>query len=73
MGLAQLGAYQAIEHIETGRLIPVLLDYVCAERAHYLCYLERRHPPQRIQVFADFICKRVPEEYSFQISEPRAS
>lgn len=43
MGLAQLGTYHTAEHIKAGRLVPVLLDYVCAERAHYLCYLERRH------------------------------
>lgn len=59
MGLAQIGTYQALPHIEAGRLVPVLTDYIARRRGHYICYLDRRHLPSRVRVFVDFVCSRI--------------
>ncbi|MGH8632624.1 MAG: LysR family transcriptional regulator [Burkholderiales bacterium] len=59
LGLAQIGTYQAVAPIRARRLKAVLLDYTARERGHYLCYLSRKHLPQRIRAFADFIVQRI--------------
>ena len=59
MGLAQIGSYQALPHIEAGRLIPVLTDHIARRRGHYICYLDRRHLPSRVRAFVDFVCGRI--------------
>lgn len=67
LGLAQLGSYHCAGPIRDGRLLPVLLDHVCTMRGHWLCYLERKHLPQRVRAFADFVCDQVPQRWVFEL------
>jgi DNA-binding transcriptional LysR family regulator len=67
LGLAQLGSYHCAGPIRDGRLVPVLLDHVCTLRGHWLCYLERKHLPQRVRAFADFVCEQVPQRWVFEL------
>lgn len=67
LGLAQLGSYHCAGPIRDGRLVPVLVDHICTMRGHWLCYLERKHLPQRVRAFADFICEQVPQRWQFEV------
>jgi DNA-binding transcriptional LysR family regulator len=67
LGLAQLGSYQCAGPIHDGRLTPVLADHICTLRGHWLCYLERKHLPQRVRAFAEFVCREVPRRWQFEI------
>jgi DNA-binding transcriptional LysR family regulator len=67
LGLAQLGSYHCAGPIRDGRLVPVLLEHVCTLRGHWLCYLERKHLPQRVRAFADFVCEQVPQRWVFEL------
>lgn len=66
LGLAQLGTYHCAAPIREGRLVPVLLDHVCTVRGHWLCYLARRHLPQRVRAFADYVCEQVSGQWAFE-------
>lgn len=68
-GLAQLGSYQAATHIDVGRLVPVLLDYVAGGRAHWICYLDRTHLPARIRALVDFLVAHF-AEMDFAVTAP---
>jgi DNA-binding transcriptional LysR family regulator len=67
LGLAQLGTYHCAAPVRDGRLTPPLLDHICTLRGHWLCYLERRHLPQRVRTFADFVCNEVPKRWVFEL------
>lgn len=67
MGLAQLGSYHCAGPIRDGRLVPVLTNHICTLRGHWLCYLERKHLPQRVRAFADFVCEQVPQRWQFEV------
>ncbi len=67
LGLAQLGSYHCAGPIRDGRLVPVLVDHICTLRGHWLCYLERKHLPQRVRAFADFVCEQVPQRWQFEV------
>ncbi|HEY4144521.1 LysR family transcriptional regulator [Pinirhizobacter sp.] len=58
-GIAQMGAYQACEHLREGRLVACLAQYAPDDRGHYLCYLSRQHMPGRIRVFIDYMTEAV--------------
>ncbi len=67
LGLAQLGTYHCAGPVRDGRLVPVLRDHICTLRGHWLCYLERKHLPQRVKAFADFVCEQVPRRWQFDV------
>lgn len=50
VGLAQMGDYLARPLIRAGRLVQVLEPFVSRDRAHWLCYRDRRHLPHRVQL-----------------------
>jgi LysR family transcriptional regulator for bpeEF and oprC len=54
-GIAQMAAYQACEHLRSGRLVACLGQHAPDDRGHYVCYLSRQHLPARIRVFIDYV------------------
>lgn len=55
LGLIQLPAYDARNHIETGELVEVMPDYRAEPMAMTLVYPHRRHLSRRLHVFADWL------------------
>ncbi len=60
LGLAQLPGYVAAPEIRNGRLAPVLLDFLDASRAFFLCYQDRlERLPRRVQLLANFLITEI--------------
>lgn len=69
-GLVQLPGYVAVEHIRTGKLRPVLLDYLDASRAFSLTYVNRRDwQPLRDALFVDFIGESLQDPKLFALTD----
>ncbi|PLP99471.1 LysR family transcriptional regulator [Cupriavidus pauculus] len=58
-GIAQLGAYQARDHLKRNELLMLLGRHVPDDRGHYICYVSRRHLPPRSRVFIDFMIDEI--------------
>jgi LysR family transcriptional regulator for bpeEF and oprC len=54
-GIAQMAGYQICEFLRAGKLLACLAQHAPDDRAHYVCYLSRRHLPSRIRVFIDYM------------------
>lgn len=60
VGLAQMGDYLARPLIEAGRLVQVMEPFASRDRAHWLCYRDRRHLPHRVQLLVQHLIASFP-------------
>lgn len=55
LGLAQLPDYYVWEDLASGRLVPVLADYMCTHTAVWVVYPRHRHISPKVRQFVDFL------------------
>lgn len=68
LGLAQLPGYVAVPEIMGGRLAPMLLHFLDASRAFYLCYQDRlERLPRRVQLLANFLIAEIGPATNFTL------
>lgn len=65
LGIIQAPFAGMRDHIENGRLVSVLPQYVAAPMPVSLLYAHRRHLPQRVRLFMDWITALLEESNSF--------
>ena len=58
-GIAQIPGYHVSSYLQTGRLLPCLVQYAPDDHGHYICYMSRRQLPSRIRVFVDFMTQHI--------------
>jgi DNA-binding transcriptional LysR family regulator len=58
-GIAQLPAYQVVALLRERRLYACLAQFSPDDRGHYACYLSRKHLPNRIRVFIDYMTEQI--------------
>ena len=58
-GLGQIPSFLAVPLIESGKLKPVLLDYLSQSRAIYVCYSTRKYVAPRMSAFVDFLVEKL--------------
>lgn len=61
LGLIQVPASGAIERVRNGTLVSILPEYVAAPMPISLVYAHRRHLPQRVRVFMEWLAALVHE------------
>jgi DNA-binding transcriptional LysR family regulator len=69
-GMGQIPGYLAVPLIKSGKLKPVLLDFVSESRAVYVCYSTRKYLAPRIRAFVDFLVEKLADNPRLQL-EPR--
>lgn len=59
LGLIQVPRHGALHHLRKGTLVEVLPDYIAAPMPVSLLYAHRRHLPQRVRVFMEWLAELV--------------
>lgn len=72
-GIGQIPGFLAAPLIKTGKLRPVLLDYLSQSRGIYVCYSTRRYVAPRIRVFVDFLVEKLVHNPQLQLKPQRRS
>ena len=57
LGLIQVPSSGAIEHVSNGALVSILPEYVAAPMPISLVYAHRRHLPQRVRIFMEWLAE----------------
>ncbi|MBK8457395.1 MAG: LysR family transcriptional regulator [Phyllobacteriaceae bacterium] len=57
LGVAFIPDFNARDALAAGRLVPILADFIPADRGIYAIYPHRRYLPARVRVFVDFLAK----------------
>jgi len=55
LGIGRLPTFIAGSDIKTGRLVPVLNDYIMPHKAIYAVFPEKQYLPEKVRVFIDFL------------------
>ena len=58
LGICQMPTFIVRKHLDSGQLIEVLDDYNLPQHNIYAVYPERRHVPEKVRVFLEFIDKK---------------
>lgn len=57
LGVAVIPDFSARDALAAGRLVPILADFIPADRGIYAIYPHRRYLPARVRVFVDFLAR----------------
>ncbi|MCE0492899.1 LysR family transcriptional regulator [Vibrio salinus] len=63
LGIGQLPTFIVSDYLANGTLIPLLPEYTLPDHAIYAVYPERKHLPEKVRVFIEFIQKKLSTEY----------
>ncbi|MDK9736101.1 LysR family transcriptional regulator [Vibrio sp. D404a] len=63
LGICQMPTFIVRDHLDSGRLIEVLQEYNLPDHNIYAVYPERRHVPEKVRVFLDFIENKLSSVY----------
>jgi DNA-binding transcriptional LysR family regulator len=55
-----MGDYLARPMIQAGQLVQVLRPFASDDRAHWLCYRDRRHLPHRVNLLVQHLIDSFP-------------
>lgn len=69
LGICQMPTFIVSEHLVKGRLIPLLEDFSLPEHAIYAVYPERKHLPEKVKVFIDFMKQKLGTESGYWDAE----
>lgn len=69
LGIGQLGSFDAMAHIRSGRLVALLKQYVSEYGAIYIYYGHRTELPLRVRTFIDFMIERVADNRDFFLDQ----
>ena len=59
LGIGRLPTFIAGKNIESGRLVPVLSDYIMPHKTLYAVFPEKRYLPAKVRVFVDFLVQNL--------------
>ncbi|ODC03932.1 hypothetical protein BFW38_10665 [Terasakiispira papahanaumokuakeensis] len=59
LGVVQQPDFMMSPYLESGRLVPILEEWMPPPLGIYLVYAHRHHLPARVQAFIEFLCARV--------------
>lgn len=59
VGVCQMPTFIVADHVKCGHLVTVLDEYTLPEHAIYAVYPERRHLPEKVKVFIDFMKEKL--------------
>lgn len=65
LGIGQLGSFNAMPHIRSGRLIALLTQHISEYGTIYIYYGHRAERPLRVKTFIDFMIERVAGNRAF--------
>lgn len=65
LGIGQLGSFNAIPHIRTGRLVALLMQHINEYGTVYIYYRHRTEQPLRVRTFIDFMVERIADNKKF--------
>lgn len=65
LGIGQLGSFNAMPHIRSGRLIALLTQHITQYGTIYIYYGHRTEQPLRVKTFIDFMIERVADNRAF--------
>ncbi|MCG9633376.1 LysR family transcriptional regulator [Vibrio sp. Isolate30] len=63
LGICQMPTFIVRKYLDSGQLIEVLDDYNLPQHNIYAVYPERRHVPEKVRVFLDFLENRLSSVY----------
>jgi DNA-binding transcriptional LysR family regulator len=63
LGICQMPTFIVRKYLDSGQLIEVLDDYNLPQHNIYAVYPERRHVPEKVRVFLDFVENRLSSVY----------
>ena len=59
LGICQMPTFIVQKYLNTGQLVEVLNKYSLPDHSIYAVYPERRHTPEKVKIFIDFIEKKL--------------
>jgi DNA-binding transcriptional LysR family regulator len=65
LGIGQLGSFNAVPHIRTGRLVALLTPHITEYGTVYIYYGHRTEQPLRVKTFIDFMVERMADNKNF--------
>ncbi|MBN3751990.1 LysR family transcriptional regulator [Paraburkholderia sp. Tr-20389] len=65
LAIGQLGSFSAVEHIRSGRLVPLLTQHVTQRESIYIYYRHRTEQPLRVRTFIDFMIERLADNRNY--------
>lgn len=65
LGIGQLGSFDAIPHIRSGRLVALLTQHITEYGTIYIYYRHRTDQPLRVKTFIDFMIERIAGNRNF--------
>lgn len=65
LGIGQLGSFNAMPHIRSGRLIALLPQHITQYGTIYIYYGHRTEQPLRVKTFIDFMIERLADNRAF--------
>ncbi|SDO02917.1 transcriptional regulator, LysR family [Janthinobacterium sp. OK676] len=65
LGIGQLGSFEAMPHIRSGRLVPLLMQHVSQCGAIYIYYGHRAEQSLRVRTFIDFMIEKLADNRAF--------
>jgi DNA-binding transcriptional LysR family regulator len=65
LGIGQLGSFNAMPHIRSGRLIALLTQHISEYGTIYIYYGHRTEQPLRVKTFIDFMIERLADNRTF--------
>ncbi|AZZ96199.1 LysR family transcriptional regulator [Pseudoalteromonas sp. R3] len=63
LGICQMPTFIVQRYLNTGQLVQVLANYDLPDHSIFAVYPERRHMPEKVKVFIDFIEKKLHSVY----------
>jgi len=68
VGIGRMDSITVTASLRSGRLVPLLTDWVSDPIALYLCYGQRADMPARVRLFIDFAVATLQDSWTFSIS-----
>ncbi|MDW7550741.1 LysR family transcriptional regulator [Pseudoalteromonas sp. McH1-7] len=63
LGICQMPTFIVQRYLNTGQLVPVLANYDLPDHSIFAVYPERRHIPEKVKVFIDFLEEKLHSVY----------
>ena len=65
IGIAQMPTFIVAPYLQSGELVPILNSYALPKHAVYAMYPERKHLPQKVRVFIEFLTEKWGENTAY--------
>ncbi|MBF4296241.1 LysR family transcriptional regulator, partial [Vibrio anguillarum] len=72
LGICQMPTFIVQRYLNTGQLVQVLANYDLPDHSIFAVYPERRHMPEKVKVFIDFIEEKLHSIY-WEVDDGKSS